>query len=281
MEGDTPPNTGRRIGDERTGSPIVATSGVPWSNGTAGCQFGENCHFLHYVPGGYNAVAHMMNLAPAPGPAHRPSPVPLPIQNGSAPSAVKTKLCNRFKSAEGCKFNDKCNFAHGEWELGKPIVHQSYQEDPRFIPGPFGARANPPLQGPASTFGASATAKISVAASLAGAVIGKGGVNSKQIYRQTGVKLSVRDHETDPNARNIELEGTFEQIERAGAMVREVIASVSSVFGPGKAGGVSVGAASIGNSFKTKLCEKFSRGSCTFGERCHFAHGASELRKTG
>ncbi|KAL6497458.1 Protease Do-like 9 [Orobanche gracilis] len=33
MEGDMPPNTGRRIGDERTGSPIVATSGVPCFHG--------------------------------------------------------------------------------------------------------------------------------------------------------------------------------------------------------------------------------------------------------
>ncbi|KAI3472140.1 hypothetical protein Pfo_029628 [Paulownia fortunei] len=94
----------------------------------AGCPFGENCHFLHYVPGGYNAVAQMMNLAPAP--ATRTAG-PLPIQNGSAPAAVKTKLCNKYGTAEGCKFNDKCHFAHGERELGKPILQS--QEDPRAI----------------------------------------------------------------------------------------------------------------------------------------------------
>ncbi|GJS56610.1 zinc finger CCCH domain-containing protein 14-like protein [Tanacetum coccineum] len=51
--------------------------------------------------------------------------------------------------------------------------------------------------------------------SLAGIVIGKGGVNSKQICRVTGVKLHVRDHETDPNQKNIELEGCFDQIKEA------------------------------------------------------------------
>ncbi|KAL0404992.1 UNVERIFIED_CONTAM: Zinc finger CCCH domain-containing protein 14 [Sesamum radiatum] len=172
----------------------------------AGCPFGENCHFLHYFPGGYNAVAQMMNLAP--GPATRTAVVPPQTQNGSAPAAVKTKLCNKYSTAEGCKYHDKCHFAHGEWELGKPIIQA--QEDPRAIgaiPGRFAARAEPPVLGPAGSFGASATAKISVDASLAGAIIGKGGVNSKQISWQTGAKLAIREHETDPNLRNIELEG--------------------------------------------------------------------------
>ncbi|KAL8459829.1 hypothetical protein ACS0TY_030902 [Phlomoides rotata] len=250
----------------------------------SGCPFGENCHFLHYVPGGYNAVAHMMNLAPAPSPTPRIAPGSHPVQNGSGPGNVKTKVCNKYKTAEGCKFGDKCHFAHGEWELGKPIAHP--HEDPRAmgpIPGRYGGRVEPPMSGPAASFGASATAKISVDASLAGAVIGKGGVNSKQICRQTGAKLSVKDHETDPNIRNIELEGTFEQIQQASAMVRELIVSIGPASGPGKGFGASGGGghSTSGSNFKTKLCENFSKGSCTFGDRCHFAHGASELRKSG
>ncbi|KAH6772091.1 KH domain-containing protein / zinc finger family protein [Perilla frutescens var. frutescens] len=256
----------------------------------SGCPFGENCHFLHHVPGGYNAVAQLMNLAPAPTPravgGGGGGGGPLPVQNGSAPSAVKTKVCNKFKTAEGCKFGDKCHFAHGEWELGRPIAPS--HEDPRAagpMPGRFGARLEqpppPPVPGPAASFGASATAKISVDASLAGAVIGKGGVNSKQICRQTGAKLSIRDHETDPNLRNIELEGSFEQIQQASAMVRELIVNIGS-GGPGKSfGATGGGGGSTGSNFKTKLCENFTKGSCTFGDRCHFAHGAAELRKSG
>ncbi|KAK6117527.1 hypothetical protein DH2020_048747 [Rehmannia glutinosa] len=260
-------------------TPQPASGGVPH---TAGCPFGENCHFLHHVPGGYTTVAHLMNLAPPP--ASRTVPTPLPAQNGSTtPPAVKTKLCNKYKSAEGCKFGNNCNFAHGEWELGKPIMLQS-QEDPRSIgsiPSRFGARVEPPVPGPVASFGASATAKISVAASLVGAVIGKGGVNSKQICRQTGAKLAVREHEMDPNLRNIELEGTFEQIQQASGMVRELIVRIGSAFGSGKAAGVSWGPVAAGGNFKTKLCENFSKGSCTFGDKCHFAHGVAEIRKTG
>ncbi|GJZ33953.1 zinc finger CCCH domain-containing protein 14-like protein [Tanacetum coccineum] len=51
--------------------------------------------------------------------------------------------------------------------------------------------------------------------SLTGIVIGKGEVNSKQICRVTGVKLHVKDHETDLNQKNIELQGCFDQIKEA------------------------------------------------------------------
>ncbi|KAF5474056.1 zinc finger CCCH domain-containing protein 14-like [Juglans microcarpa x Juglans regia] len=247
---------------------------------TAGCPFGESCHFLHYVPGGYNAVAQMMNLAPAVPAASRNMAGPPTIQNGSTP-AVKTRMCNKYNTAEGCKFGDKCHFAHNDWELGKPIAPS--HEDPRAmgpIPGRMGSRMELAPPGPAASFGASATAKISVDASLAGAIIGKGGVNSKQICRQTGAKLSIRDHESDPNLRNIELEGTFEQIKEASAMVRQLIVTVS-VSGPPKTHGMPGAAAPPGSNYKTKLCENFTKGSCTFGERCHFAHGAAELRKSG
>lgn len=243
---------------------------------TAGCPFGESCHFLHYVPGGYNAVAQMMNLAPAP--PSRNAVAPSAIHNGSAPSAVKTKICNKINTAEGCKFGDKCHFAHGEWELGRPIVPS--HEDPRGmgpVPGRFGGRMEPAVQGPAASFGASATAKISVDASLAGAIIGKSGVNSKQICRQTGAKLAIRDHESDTSLRNIELEGSFEQIQQASAMVRELIDSLASMGGPGRGSG---GTTAPMSNYKTKLCDNFTKGSCTFGDRCHFAHGAAELRKS-
>lgn len=241
-----------------------------------GCPFGEKCHYLHYFPGGYNAVAQLMNFP-------QTSTTLSNIQNGSSPASTKSKICNKYNTAEGCKFGDKCHFAHGAWELGKPVVLS--HEEPQSL-GPvtsrFGGHVEPPaLPGIATSFGASATAKISVDASLAGVIIGKGGVNSKQICRQTGAKLAIRDHESDANLRNIELEGTFEQIQEASALVRELIVSVSSGVGgpPVKPAGPAPSAPM--SNYKTKMCENLAKGSCTFGERCHFAHGAAELRKAG
>ncbi|KAK4791097.1 hypothetical protein SAY86_031510 [Trapa natans] len=208
------------------------------------------------------------------------SPVPRnsapPTSFPDAPSpTLKGRLCNKYGTAEGCKFGDKCHFAHGEWDLGKPSA-PSY-EDPRAMSRVgMGHYDLPPKE--AAGFGASATAKISINGSLAGAIIGKNGVNSKQICRLTGVKLSIRDHDTDPNLRNIELEGSFEQIQQASAMVRELIENAVS---SGSAGRNKPMLHSSRSNFKTKLCDNFSKGTCTFGDRCHFAHGAEELQKSG
>ncbi|WCJ32410.1 Zinc finger CCCH domain-containing protein 14 [Euphorbia peplus] len=224
-------------------SPGIGSKSKPCTKffSTSGCPFGEGCHFLHYVPGGLKNVFPMFNTnnSPALPPPSRSSGAPPSFPDGQSPPAVKNRLCSKYNSAEGCKYGDKCHFAHGEWELGKP-TGPSY-EDPRSggpIPSRMGRQMEPQHQvmGAPSGFGATATAKISIDASHAGAIIGKNGVNSKQICRVTGAKLSIRENEMDPNLRNIELEGSFDQINEASAMVRELIGTVSqgNVHGQGQ-----------------------------------------------
>ncbi|KAL6203776.1 hypothetical protein ACLB2K_027475 [Fragaria x ananassa] len=260
----------------------IGSKSKPCTN-TSGCPFGEGCHFLHYVPGGVKAVSQMTGSNPTHPPPPRHSAAPPSFPDGSSPPAVKTRLCNKYNTAEGCKFGDKCHFAHGEYELGRPTA-QSY-DDPRgggAMHGRMGGRNEPPPPSHgAGRFGAIANAKISVDASLAGAIIGKNGLNSKQICRVTGAKLSIREHESDPKLRNIELEGTFDQIKDASAMVQDIILNVSSAAGPPHMRNPAMGASIGSSNFKTKLCENFTKGQCTFGDRCHFAHGAEELRRGG
>ncbi|KAH8940841.1 hypothetical protein BDL97_14G005900 [Sphagnum fallax] len=235
-----------------------------------------------------------------------------PDDQGANLGGFKTRLCNRFDTAEGCRFGDKCHFAHGEIELRKsnnssllPLEHDVYSsvdhnrdrgyrgggmygaDGGRFgtgrerdSGGRFGGASGmgsyreptPPGMAAAASFGASSTAKISIEASLAGAIIGKGGINAKQICHLTGAKISIREHESDPTLRNVEMEGSFEQIKQASQMVREVLMHRDNA--PSRpAGGVG------SRNYKTKLCENYSQGTCTFGDRCHFAHGSAELRE--
>jgi hypothetical protein len=294
---------------------------------TSGCPYGEGCHFLHFVPGGVGALG----LSPMPnmgsnvgfssdrggprkgmGGGGPPGPAPpvSPNEQGANLGGFKTRLCNRFDTPEGCRFGEKCHFAHGEKELRKSngpggssnrdsvMDHSrgrgpppgisggqmrgqgggsSYPNEGRYGGGrDSGARSyglrepTPPGLAAAASFGASSSAKISIEASLAGAIIGKGGVNAKQICRLTGAKLSIREHETDANLRNVEMEGSLEQIKQASQMVRQVLIQRDNV--PVKQAGFG------SHNFKTKMCENYAQGTCTFGDRCHFAHGAHEMR---
>lgn len=254
---------------------------------------------MHYIPGGMNLIPQMSNLGSDLGTASRKPTGPptsiLPSDQTAAVQPYKTRMCNRYGTAEGCRFGDKCHFVHSENEMKKGNTLTPYVErertvssygrpvpgvlDGRPVPGVSDGRPGgrfvqreptPPGMAAAASFGVSATAKISIDASLAGTIIGKGGVNSKQICRITGAKLAIRDHESDSNLKNIELEGSFDQIKQASTMVHELILQTSTVAA--KPSGFVL------NNYRTKLCEKFSQGTCTFGDRCHFAHGASELR---
>eukprot|EP00249_Psilotum_nudum_P018811 c26970_g2_i5 orf=297-1301(+) len=256
---------------------------------TSGCPYGEGCHFTHYVPGGVSTLG-LTQSSSAVNVKNRSSGPPgsgsLAGEQGALPGGFKTRPCKLFNTPEGCRFGDRCHFAHGDKDVRK--LNGPHERDlDRFAPpldrlGPFDGRLGglrgqreptPPGMAAAASFGASSTAKISIDASLAGAIIGKGGVHQKQIRRVTGAKLAIRDHESDPNLKNIEMEGSFDQIKQASAMVRELLmhtdiqpASKPAGLGP--------------HNFKTKVCENYAKGTtCTFGDRCHFAHGASELRQ--
>ncbi|GLJ39596.1 hypothetical protein SUGI_0809240 [Cryptomeria japonica] len=156
---------------------------------TSGCPFGENCHYLHHVDPKlqYNPVI-VQNSA-------RNSKK---TSEGFTPAkGYKTHLCKNYGSDEGCVFGDKCHFSHGENDLGRDSAKAS--------------------------FGDLSKAEISFSASLASGIIGKGGANTKKICHLTGVKLHIKDHESDPRLKNIEFEGPFESITKAADMVRELI----------------------------------------------------------
>lgn len=85
---------------------------------TSGCPYGEGCHFSHYVVGGIAALGlapvQTMPAATMAPPRKQPGPIGDP---SATVSGYKTRLCNRFNTDTGCRFGDKCHFAHGESDL--------------------------------------------------------------------------------------------------------------------------------------------------------------------
>lgn len=243
---------------------------------TSGCPYGEGCHFLHYVPGG---VASLGSYPSGNSTTSRKesthSNVSIPSvpqrEQGLTRSGFKTRLCKSFETPEGCRFGQKCNFAHGELDLmnnsGDRRRPLGFLSNAQFEENK-GSRAyqEPSPPGLATTFGAVSIAKVVIDAALSGIIIGKGGVNAKAISRTSGAKIYIKDHESDVTLKNVEMEGSFDQIQEASRMVRELLSDkdISRL----KANG---------GEFKSKLCENFPKGTCTFGDRCHFAHSQGEL----
>ncbi|XP_037451782.1 zinc finger CCCH domain-containing protein 14-like [Triticum dicoccoides] len=217
----------------------------------AGCRFGDDCHFIHDIPGGYRAVEKLGILSAA-------APAPPPAQGEEKPAKHLSTDNATPPPMEPTPTGDHAHRAQMEPDPRKEAV---------------------------ASFGASSTAKISVDASLTGAIIGRGGATIKQISRTSGARLRVRDHDWDADLKNVELEGTFDQIKNAYDMAMEQLIHVVNHDGGGApspaAGGntTSHGGGWQLDSFKTKLCGHFARGCCTHGEGCRFAHGESELRR--
>ncbi|XP_047079287.1 zinc finger CCCH domain-containing protein 14-like [Lolium rigidum] len=221
-------------------------------------------------------------------------------QHGREPESFKTgaKPCTRFFSTIGCCFGENCHFIHnvpGGYKaitnvgvLGDPVSAQDKKDLPmgqRHAGHHAPDEAANPNTAPPPSFGASATAKISVDASLAGIIIGTGGATIRQISWDSGAKLCIRDHDSDAGLKNVELEGTFDQIKNASEMVMEKLSRFGlGGFAPPPAGdknpaGGSVRGGGQSDCFKTRLCGHFARGCCTYGDGCRFAHSEKELRK--
>jgi hypothetical protein len=236
---------------------------------TTGCSFSKNCHFIHNFPGGYQAAAKVSVLQDDPA----------PVRARAVPDGPPTPTVKPARP---------CHSAHDETELGigigigKQHMSTDNSTSPLMEKSAGHHAPQPPNPGTATSapvnFGASATAKISVDASLAGAIIGRDGANMKQISRASGAKVRILDHETEPGLKNLELEGTLDQIKNASSMVMGMLIAVGGGDALLPAGGSLHGGEQQRSSLKTKLCGHFVRGSCTFGDRCHFAHGESELR---
>ncbi|KAI5078875.1 hypothetical protein GOP47_0006546 [Adiantum capillus-veneris] len=255
---------------------------------TAGCPYGDSCLFSHYVPA---SVASLATSRFA-----KSGVVEKQLGGPNAESTVpktrtligehKSQLCNQFGTLKGCQYGDRCHFAHGEHELHRLendkdcdlCVAKSLGLKPSNDNAPcnfgnsrkltFGIKSQeeaglgaPFSKTSAVAFGSSSKTLVDIDANLVGPIIGRKGKHAKQICRLTGAKLCIRKHETDPNLRVLEMEGSFEQVKRAGKLVKEVL-----IYTLPKKPCI------VPHHRKSKVCDNFPLGKCAFGSKCHFVH---------
>jgi hypothetical protein len=116
-------------------------------------------------------------------------------------------------------------------------------------------------------------ATITFQADMAGSIIGKAGANVKQIQISSGAKVTLKASPADPvNLKDVDIEGTPAAVQSAGELVQRTLADRLN------GGGGRPGGSTSSPFYKTRLCEKFMQGQCTFGDKCHFAHGEADLR---
>ena len=212
-----------------------------------GCAYGDECHYLHtYRPG-------------LPVPA-RPAPLPYVYATSAHGSTqmnekMKTRLCRNFQSAEGCRFGDRCSFAHGEGELRSDDLNGDGTMDNFGMQQGFGKAVLVP-----------------VPQSQVGAIVGKAGSSIAQVSAATGAKVSMlsAEYTNSDGDRLCRLVGSPFDVERAKELICHRLA----------VGKVKKRDTKPSRTFKTKICALWQKdGSCKYGDKCHFAHGTAELHK--
>uniref|UniRef100_A0A1D1Y4G2 Zinc finger CCCH domain-containing protein 39 n=1 Tax=Anthurium amnicola TaxID=1678845 RepID=A0A1D1Y4G2_9ARAE len=194
-----------------------------------------------------------------------PAPLPtIPPQNPSQNNKVsrlffKTRLCLKFKTGS-CPYGQNCSFAHGPEELRRappnwPSLVAGYDDD-----------------------------------RLNGALSDRQRMNKLKICRKyyNGEVCPYGDRCTFMHVEP----GSLRESSAISVGITEAAApnagsSVNGSYDPetnGSSGSCGDGNGSLQRSsfWKTKMCHKWElTGDCPFGEKCHFAHGTAELKKSG
>lgn len=183
----------------------------------------------------------------------------LPINKGITNIFFKTRLCAKFKHG-ACRNGENCNFAHGMEDLRQPPPN--WQE----LVG--GGRAEEDRSSG-----------------------GNWDDDQKIIHKMKLCKKFYNGEECPYGDRCNFLHEDPAKFRDDSGRYRESSAISIGTTGPpvvtGSCSNQAEGNRPVGSNcvkpvyWKTKLCIKWTQGQCPFGEKCHFAHGQSELQVIG
>ncbi|KAF8081761.1 hypothetical protein N665_0868s0015 [Sinapis alba] len=214
-------------------------------------------------------------------PSSNPPPPP-PMNKGTANIFYKTRMCVKFKSG-ACRNGELCNFAHGMEDLRQP-------------PSNWQEIVGPPVQDREKERERERERLSSVSA-------GNSNNSSnweddqKIILRMKLCRKFCFGEECPYGDRCNFIHEDLSKFREENGKLRESLAisvvdplSVENGIAAShqvevvRQGGVPLPAAPLNNGggvktvyWKTRLCGKFEKGQCPFGDNCHFAHGQAEL----
>ncbi|CAF2128145.1 zinc finger CCCH domain-containing protein 39-like isoform X1 [Brassica napus] len=209
-----------------------------------------------------------------------------PVNKGTANIFYKTRMCVKFKSG-ACRNGELCNFAHGMEDLRQP-------------PSNWQEIVGPPVQDREKERERERERLSSVSGGNNSTNNGNWEDDQKIILRMKLCRKFCFGEECPYGDRCNFIHEDLSKFREENGKLRESLAisvvdplsvengvvAFSQQVEVNRQGGVSVPVPSPLNNgvggvktvfWKTRLCGKFEKGQCPFGDNCHFAHGQAEL----
>jgi hypothetical protein len=168
----------------------------------------------------------------------------------AADNFYKTRMCKNWEQTGSCLYAGRCNFAHGEEELRSASGLAA-------TPSPAATQALPtPASRPSTR-----------------RQIEEEPERPAQLYKTRMCKNFEQMGSCKFGDKCNFAHGKEELRRSVGAA-----STVSAGRGGGSSSSGGGGGGTCAGGFKKRLCERFANGSCLYGSRCTFAHGADDLQ---
>jgi len=234
------------------------------------CPFGHSCNFAHGVKELRQAL-EATSTAKSTEDLAKDNP------------AYKTSLCKNYMMGMYCQFADKCQYAHGRHELRDKPATVPPSELPEEIKKKLTEKAKN-LPG----YKTKLCSNFEIDEQCDYAEMCHFAHGEEELREETEVDkemATVMRVKKNPFYKTIMCKSLPDCQYKDNCVFAHSEAEVRPMNNPaGMMGmvGMSGMMPGAGNaSYKSSLCKNYKDGKCTYGAKCNFAHGASELRAPG